>query len=473
MDGINGRCTFSASGRRLYRRDSRRFIFSTCPLLSSSKSGVVFRTGEVLCITGASCSGKTLMVMHAVADIISRYGMNECVIYLDIDLSFDLGVFQDILCFHIREHADLEVDIAKQVEDSLKRLIYIPVYGIQDLAVLLVSLDFYVQFSNVRILVVDSLPTKSVTNADAVVAYSFELLRRLHSKHKLFVIYTNREESECVIPLQVSTPHNKTSIASSNTPSQTVSDDQATIDSRTNILLFTIPTGWISGYGNIAGGSSGTLLQGNTNKAISRYSGEYLNDYLHIQSVDPFNSSTDGGILTPFNGANVMLCLLPCQGASIESTGYIGCILRQRTTDDNGRSYATATFEDGSRSRYSHVRRLISISSQIEQMERVDSSTDYQCRSDFDDIATQDLLKSENLMIEPTMEKESQRHVSKNGSSMESPLIHRKEAAMELDSLHTIRFALFRIHDDKSLRQESFSLHLWAGITDSNLPLTH
>ncbi|GFE54777.1 hypothetical protein BaOVIS_021810 [Babesia ovis] len=250
MSSEDFRCSFSATGGELHHRYLRHFVFTKCPVLKDGLGTAVFRAGSALCISGPCSSGKTLVAMHALADIVSSYGMAERAIYMDFDLSFDLDVFKRILRSHAKGHFRPS-KVEAEVDSALDRLVYIPVYHIRDVPALLIALDVYIQSMNIRILVIDSLLSKQGGISGFLIDPCLDNLRRLRKKHNLMVIYTKHEESGYTLPISVKVDH-RDPLSQKRKPQRKRRRKAVANDTQTVELTIGIPIHWLNLPSDIA-----------------------------------------------------------------------------------------------------------------------------------------------------------------------------------------------------------------------------
>ncbi|GBE61448.1 recA, putative [Babesia ovata] len=414
-----GSCTFYASGRTLFRRQSRRFVFSTCPVLANDQFTDVFKGGSVLCIAGPCSSGKSLLALHILADILSSYG------------------------------AALEAEVSS----SFERLVYFPVYDIHDTQHLFVALDVYFQSGDSRVLVIDSLLTKSGTFEDELVETCLRLLIRLCMDHGLLMIFTKREGGGFTLPFSVAAlcPHDLPS-------EKDGSRNPHNVDLLRNILTFGLPVDWIP-----------------LDERATKRPFDDMRSLIQLgrkRSMDstrafwrPQQDSSDIDYDVSFLGrgrsdsSGVMLCCLPCRRASIDGRGYIGCVYR---LDDPTSSTGTITTEADAHTRRPNTRGLIRILPLwpgIEFSEDEDDMVRPDNCPDFEDVRTQDIAVSEQLMMEPTEHEMVKGIVSPCTLHSRNPWSPSTHITMDDDTLRSLKFGLFRIDEDTSLRSQMFCMH--------------
>ncbi|CDR95352.1 hypothetical protein, conserved [Babesia bigemina] len=453
MRNIQGSCTFSASGRALFRRQSRHFVFSTCPVLANDRFTDTFKAGSVLCIAGPCSSGKTLLVLHILADILSSYGMCEQAVYLDFDLSLDLMVLKQIVGNQIAEYGLTGAALEAEVSSSFDRLVYFPVYDMHDTHHLFVALDAYFQSSDSRVLVIDSILTKSGTFEDELVAKCLQLLMRLCRDHGLLMVYTKREGGSFTLPFNVATlcPHDLLSEAHASL-------SRYNADLLRNILTFGLPVDWIP-LGERVAKRPFNEMQSSSQLTRKR----------SIDSVRAFwrrkKDSFDVGCGFPHVGggrsdnSGVMLCCLPCRRASIDGSGYIGCVYKINSPNSPTDTFTTAMHTRKCWQNARGIRRLLPVWLGIWTSEDEDDMFLADDCSEFQEVRTQDIVMSEQLMMESTENDKANavvRPCTIHSRNLWSPLTH---ITMDDNTLHSLKFGLFRIGEDTALRSQLFCLH--------------
>ncbi|KAK1442878.1 hypothetical protein BgAZ_303960 [Babesia gibsoni] len=459
MGDRGGKCTYSASGITLFRRHSRRFIFSTCPVLTYERCAAVLRACASLCITGPCSSGKTLILMHTVADIVSKYGMSEEALYLDLDLSFDLGIFRHILRTQIKGRSSDPDTIDSDLEESLKRLIYFPVYSIDDLPAILVVLEVYFQSARTRFLVIDSILTKDASVEESeVIAASISLLEYLCKNNGLVLVYTNREGSCFSVPFKISTLEHRPLESDQNAPKADFEDLEG-VDIVNNVLTFGLPIHWLQENGYSATNSAGRLYgQGVTECEeirIVNVKGEKMFSAKHRETLSARALSCRKAI---YPEAGVTLCLLPCKKVSSESHGYFGCVMKGAGTDRDW--YADLSLFSGRklRPRFATVRYMYSVTSELDELERLESNDGNSFDREFDYINTQDLILDEKMAEGIVLKEKPEKRATTDSPTLRPNSSRMVHMSVDADVLRDLRFGLFRICEDRSLREQIFTL---------------
>ncbi|GIX64253.1 molecular chaperone DnaJ [Babesia caballi] len=458
MNCAEGRCTFSASGRTLFRRDSRRFCFASCQVLTPERCQAEFSAKGALCITGPCSSKKTLILLHALADVLSSYGMRERAVFLDFDLSFDFAAFKKLIRSKITEHGLTGPALEAETEAALKRLVYIPVYELRDVPALFVALDFYFQCQDVKVVVLDSLLTKPGNVEDELVENFVRLLQSLHKKHGLMLLYTKREGSGFTVPFHVTTFNRDGPLSEAAGSYREGKERLANGDLVADTLSFGLPVDWVP-FDEDA--TQQTADRAPSPLAAVRHKRMIMTaesfELLPVQTVD---RACDGKASDEMvhKRPDVTVCLLPCRQASSDPQGYLGCVYKTNAPHlyhDSNLQWKCA------RQQWKHfnrVHRILAMSSAIEQSEGENCPDSAEICSDFDDIRTQDLEASEKLMTEPAVSEMGGSAITAERPHPRSRSKLSNNPSIDIETLQNLKFGLFKISGDNSLRSQVFEL---------------
>ncbi|EDO06427.1 hypothetical protein BBOV_II004720 [Babesia bovis T2Bo] len=426
MDSLEERCSFSATGSDIFRRYFKRYVFTKCPFLNNDAELGVFTGGGTICVSGPCSSGKTLVCMHALADIISDCGMCERVIYVDIDLSFDLALFKNIFR---NQYCTLERSKEAQLNDALNRLYYIPVYNMRDLPPILMALDSYISVHFTQIMILDSLPLKQGSRWNPVFDSVIKGIRYLHNRYRLLLLYTKIENKGRTAAFTMKRPI---------TPEMSMGMNRNAPNNQeefNKVLHFAIPLYWLMPAPSIEEAiyAFHPTFAYNEPKEGTNSSGERTYYHRHNQQT----------VLEP-TSHDVTLFLIPSRTKFFERYEYLGCIYNVSMAPN---SLPPVSTECTKKATCIPVSKITDITSQDDEAPKWKLKQQLLQSSGPPDIGTDEMDIDTNLVVK----EQNNEAMYPKAKQQTRTVMNTANPTINLEILQKLRFRRFRISKDAML----------------------
>ncbi|XP_952439.1 uncharacterized protein TA12290 [Theileria annulata] len=299
------------------RRRKKQFSLDSCPYISDS-SIKNYTLNNILSISGPSRSGKSLLISHIIADLITTKDLQGKVVLIDTDNSFDLETLNHKIENKVLTGGD------KNPESYLSNLLYLPVNNTYEFNLILKSLSFSLKFGALRIhsLVIDSVLSLQKwivnygTNESSLRKFRrfFKKIITLCKAYAIFLIYTDSLDPEQKYKTLYAkviddtdnhlkySPKNKTPSPESKTPTKTLYDYDLSDQNLYNDLLISLGASASNDY-NHGWSSSPKSLDYNISSDYDRYNidvidgnmkgnieiCDFIDDTMCIKSIIPEN----------------------------------------------------------------------------------------------------------------------------------------------------------------------------------------
>ncbi|ORM40826.1 Chaperone protein DnaJ [Babesia sp. Xinjiang] len=358
---------------------------------------------------------------------------------------------------HLIEECGLkDINIETEIDDMIKRLVYIPVYNVRDVPALVVALDVYFKSKDTRALVIDSLLAKPGNMDDDIVETSLHLLHHLQKKHNLMVLYTKREECGFTVPFYVTLTHHPVFCEDDSTSSPVYFETPINNDCAADTLTLGLPVDWMTlevdanRTGKIASG----FVQPRPNRITEKTKASERHCFHGIDAA--FGADISGEEATSHHGVTV--CLLPGRRPLTEWHDYVGCIYKVTNQHRDKNIRLAELCEMDGRRTLLRVNCILNMSSGVELSEDGDLTLYSTLAMESDIVSTPDSFKNKTSTTDPSLRTVKTSATTRSPSRQNSKVFRPKRMSVDIDTLRKLRFGLFIINRDSSLRSQSFVL---------------